>query len=49
MSKHDPRLKPVKEFIDREYANGRVTKYGDEELEFIINKLAPGLLDGGNK
>ena len=49
VSKNDPRLKPVKEFIDREYANGRVTKYGDEELEFIINKLAPGLLDGGNK
>ena len=49
VSKNDPRLKPVKEFIDREYANGRVTKYGDEELEFIINKLAPGLLDGENK
>ena len=44
VGKNDSRLLPIKEHIDKEYANGRVTKYGDEELEYLVNKYAPQLL-----
>ncbi len=35
----------IKEWIDEQYKNGRVTSIGDGELEEIMKQLAPGLFD----
>ena len=43
IDKRDPRLKPVLDGIAEEYRTGRVTAYGDAELERGIRDLAPDL------
>jgi len=36
INKRDPMVLKLKEYIDKEYANGRVTSFSDEELESLI-------------
>ena len=43
LDKRDERLAPVKAWVDRQYAEGRDTVIGDEELEAVLKELAPGL------
>jgi citrate (Re)-synthase len=43
LDKRDPRLAPVLEWIDAEFAAGRVASVGDEELAGVIERLAPDL------
>ena len=43
LKKTDPLVVRIKEEIDRLYADGRTTLMGDDELEQIINFLAPRL------
>lgn len=42
LNKQDPLVAKIKEWVDREYENGRVSAISDEELEDLINKYAPG-------
>ncbi len=37
LSKNDPRVLKIKEYIDQEYAKGRVASFSDEELESLIS------------
>ena len=43
IDKKDPRLLPLKEWIDEQYAAGRNTVMGDEELELAVQRIAPDL------
>ncbi len=43
LDKRDPRLQRVLDAIDSEYAQGRVTSYGDEELATLIAEVDPDL------
>jgi len=43
LDKHDARLTPVLEWIAAQYAEGRSTSIGDEELEDRIAELSPDL------
>jgi isopropylmalate/homocitrate/citramalate synthase len=43
LEKRDPRLAPVLDWINGEYAKGRVTDIGDHEVEDVIRRLAPRL------
>jgi isopropylmalate/homocitrate/citramalate synthase len=43
IDKRDPRLLLILEWINAEYANGRVTELGDAEIEQAVNRLAPDL------
>ncbi|MDO9555693.1 MAG: hypothetical protein Q7J40_03825, partial [Atribacterota bacterium] len=36
INKRDPVVLKLKEYIDKEYAKGRVTSFSDEELEYLI-------------
>ena len=36
INKRDPMVLKLKEYIDQEYAKGRVTSFSDEELEYLI-------------
>jgi len=40
IKKKDPIVLKLKEYIDKEYAKGRVTSFSDEELESLINFYA---------
>ena len=42
IGKQDTLVVAMKEEIDKQYADGRTTIMGDEELVEIIEKLAPG-------
>ena len=42
-SAYDPRLTVILEWISAQYANGRVTEMGDEELDAVIARLTPDL------
>ncbi|HHZ20278.1 MAG TPA: 2-isopropylmalate synthase [Firmicutes bacterium] len=44
LDKKDPRLLRVKEWVDAQYAAGRNTVIGDNELEQAIRRLAPELM-----
>ncbi len=46
IDKRDERLVKVKEWIDEQYENGRVTCISDKELEDAIRRIAPDLLNG---
>ena len=39
LSKNDPLVVAVKELVDREFAEGRTTTFGDNELEMIIQSV----------
>ena len=41
INKKDPRLEKIKEWIEKEYHNGRITNIGDAELELLIEKSMP--------
>ena len=43
IDKKDPRLLPLKEWVDEQYAAGRNTVIGDEELETAVKKITPDL------
>jgi citrate (Re)-synthase len=43
LEKRDPRLERILEAIDRDYDEGRVTSYGDEELAHLIAEVDPEL------
>lgn len=43
LDKRDPRLAHILDEIQREYDNGRVTSYGDDELAGLVAKLEPEL------
>ncbi|MGE5528287.1 MAG: 2-isopropylmalate synthase [Patescibacteria group bacterium] len=43
IDKRDERLAPVKDWVDAQYAGGRDTVIGDEELENVIRERAPEL------
>ncbi len=45
VSKNDPLVAQVKTWCDGEYAEGRVTAIGDDELAAKIRSLAPGRFD----
>jgi len=42
INKRDPMVLKLKEYIDQEYAKGRVTSFSDEELESLITFSAEG-------
>ncbi|MDH5767255.1 MAG: 2-isopropylmalate synthase [Gammaproteobacteria bacterium] len=43
INKRDPRVLKLKEWVDGEYAKGRVTSFSDEELESVVKKHIPEL------
>ncbi len=43
LDKRDPRIQKIKEWIDREYAEGRNTVIGDEEMEEVLKTETPDL------
>lgn len=49
IDKKDPRLLPLKEWIDEQYAAGRNTVIGDEELEAVMEKITPELWEEVNR
>jgi isopropylmalate/homocitrate/citramalate synthase len=45
IDKRDQRVAKIKEWVDEQYKNGRVTALGDTELGEAIKKLAPEIYD----
>ena len=43
LDKKDPRLQPLKEWVDQQYQEGRNTVIGDEELEEALQAVTPAL------
>ena len=43
IDKKDPRLQPLKEWVDQQYQEGRNTVIGDEELEEALQTVCPEL------
>lgn len=43
IDKRDPRVAKIKEWVDREYENGRTTVIGDDELEMVVREVMPEL------
>jgi len=43
LDKRDPRLAHINDMIQREYDTGRVTSYGDEELDALLAEIEPEL------
>jgi isopropylmalate/homocitrate/citramalate synthase len=43
VDKKDARVSLVKEWVDEQYANGRLTVIGDEELESVVKRVIPEL------
>ena len=41
LDKRDARVQKLKEWVDEQYKNGRVTALGDDELEEAVKKLVP--------
>jgi len=45
VDKRDPRILPIKKWIDDEYIKGRTSNIGNEELEELVFKYIPNILD----
>lgn len=45
IDKKDERVIKIKEWVDEQYKNGRVTAIGDSELEEVVKKIAPEIFD----
>lgn len=45
IDKRDPRILPIKKWIDDEYANGRTSIIRNEELEKLVFKYIPNILE----
>ncbi|ADQ03961.1 pyruvate carboxyltransferase [Caldicellulosiruptor owensensis OL] len=43
IDKRDPRVAKIKEWVDKEYENGRTTVIGDDELEMVVREIMPEL------
>lgn len=43
VDKKDARVSLIKEWVDEQYANGRLTVIGDEELESVVKRVIPEL------
>ena len=43
VKKGDPLVAEMKQWVDAQYADGRTTSIGDEELESLVKDLAPTL------
>jgi len=43
IDKRDPRVAKIKEWVDKEYENGRTTVIGDDELEMVVREVMPEL------
>ena len=43
MKKTDPLVAQMKAWVDDQYAGGRTTSIGDEELEKLVQEMAPQL------
>ena len=48
VSKKDPMVQKMKEWIDNEYANGRITVISDEEMEALIKLYGKSILEKVN-
>ena len=48
VTKQDPLVIKIKEAIDKEYADGRTTLMGDDELEAIVNSFTSDFATDGN-
>ena len=44
IDKKDDRIKKIKEWIDNEYEQGRITVISDVEMEQLVGEFAPNLL-----
>ena len=42
ISKHDPLVQTMKDWVDQEYEDGRQTVMTDKELDAMVERLAPG-------
>ena len=45
IDKNDMRILPIKKWVDEEYANGRTTKIRNDELEDLVFRYIPNILD----
>jgi citrate (Re)-synthase len=45
VDKKDERVAKIKDWVDRQYVDGRVTSIGDDELETAIRELTPEIFD----
>ncbi|MDP4094772.1 MAG: 2-isopropylmalate synthase [Bacillota bacterium] len=45
IDKRDERVAKIKDWIDQQYKDGRITSIGDDELEVAISQIAPEILD----
>ncbi len=45
ISKHDPLVQTMKDWIDQDYEDGRQTVMTDKELDAMVERLAPGRLE----
>lgn len=45
IDKRDPRILPIKKWVDDEYANGRTSIIRNDELEELVFKYIPNILD----
>lgn len=48
IDKKDPRVKPLKEWVDEEYKDGRNTIITNEELELLVEKYIPEVFNTKN-
>ena len=46
VSKHDSVVQFIKNWVDKEYEDGRVSSISDQELENLVEAYAPGRFDG---
>jgi isopropylmalate/homocitrate/citramalate synthase len=44
VQKKDPRILPIKDWVENEYDNGRHTIIGNDELEILVKKYIPEIL-----
>lgn len=47
-AKSDPLVAKIKDYVDGQFDAGRVTAFGDDELEALVARLAPGRFDFGH-
>lgn len=45
VGKKDSRVKEIKEWVDEQYVNGRTTIIGNNELELLVEKLMPEVIE----
>lgn len=48
IDKKDPRIEVIKEWVDQQYVDGRTTIIGNNELELLVEKLMPEIIEKNN-